>query len=76
MKKERVLRKNKRNRVCFWKKKKNFYKGDLISNIFLWTYTLNTPKRMSYRGQKKKKEEVKIRRRETLIFEMSVWYIL
>ena len=57
MKKERVLRKKKRNRVCFWKKKKNFYKGDLISNIFLWTYTLNTPKKMSYRGQKKKKKK-------------------
>ena len=41
----------------FLEEKKNFYKRDLISNIFLWTYTLNTPKKMSYKGQKKKKSE-------------------
>ena len=43
MKNEIDLRKKKRNRVWFWEEKKN-YKGDLISNIFSWTYTLNTPK--------------------------------
>ena len=29
MKNEKVLRKKKRNRVCFWKEKQNFYKGEL-----------------------------------------------
>ena len=44
MKNEEFWEKRKEIEFVFGRKKKHFYKGDLIGNIFLWTYSLHTPK--------------------------------